>query len=70
MPLENVALIVSILCMVLSTAFSGGLWWRMGTMEQKIKNICPWGPNNCPSFKRAKDEAAPKRELPDEGASG
>jgi len=28
-----------------------------------VKATCPWGVNNCPSFRRAQDEAAPKREL-------
>jgi hypothetical protein len=32
-------------------------------MEEKMKNICPWGKDNCPSFSRAKEEAAPSREV-------
>lgn len=34
-------------------------------MQMVKDNVCPWGKDNCPSFKRAQDEAAPPREVKD-----
>lgn len=65
MALDQIALIITTLAVVFSAVLNAALWRRIGRMEEAMKNICPWGKNNCPSFKRASVEAAPVREVTD-----
>jgi len=62
MALDQIALIITTLAVIFSAVLNAALWRRIGRMEEAIKQICPWGKDNCPSFTRAKEEAAPPRE--------
>ena len=64
--MTDVALVVTTSGVVISTLLNAAMWRRIGQMEEKLKKICPWGINNCPSFRRAAEEAAPPREVKDE----
>lgn len=76
MSLETIALGASIVGIAFSSGMSTVLWRKLGALEtsnaaltksndtltKTVKdNSCPWGATNCPSFKRAKAEAAPPR---------
>ena len=76
--LETIALGASIVGIAFSSGLNITLWRKLGNLETSTKmleksntalaktvkdNTCPWGANNCPSFKRAEEEAAPPRDL-------
>lgn len=59
--LPDVALIVTTSGVVISTLLNAAMWRRIGQMEEKMKKMCPWGADKCPSFERARNEASPPR---------
>jgi len=85
MALETIALGASIVGMAFSSGMSTVLWRKLGNLETSNKalqksndalalavknNACPWGAVNCPSFERARSEAAPSRDVGGENHSG
>jgi hypothetical protein len=63
MALETVALVATIIATPLSVGLNAVMWRKIGNLEEAVKKSCPWGADNCPSFKRAKEEAAPARGM-------
>lgn len=76
MELETIALGASIVGIAFSSGLNTVLWRKLGALETQasalkksndalataVKNqACPWGAENCPSFERARSEAAPPR---------
>ena len=80
MALETIALGASIVGIAFSSGLNTVLWRKLGVLETTAaalkksndaltlavkNNACPWGAENCPSFERARSEAAPIREVTD-----